>query len=138
MNRAVRFTADTNAYPSSLDYLESRKLQKYQLSHLVIAIPLCHCYPTSSLLSHFVIADLIRNPWLAWHWIPDRVRDDMGGFRDDVGGSWDENGISAISLTSMKQHISLEQGDINASALRKEYSEPLDEPTKYWIGEDAK
>ena len=38
----------------------------------------------------------------------------------------------------MKQHISLEQGDINASALRKEYSEPLDEPTTYWIGEDAK
>jgi len=24
----------------------------------------------------FVIADLIRNPVCAWHWIPDQVRDD--------------------------------------------------------------
>ncbi len=26
--------------------------------------------------SPFVIADSIRNPVCAWHWIPDRVRDD--------------------------------------------------------------
>ena len=38
----------------------------------------------------------------------------------------------------MDQPISLEQGDINASELRKEYSEQLDETTKHWIAEDAK
>ena len=38
----------------------------------------------------------------------------------------------------MEQPISLEQGDINASELRKEYSEQLDAQTKHWIAEDAK
>ena len=26
--------------------------------------------------SECVIADLIRNPWFTWRWIPDQVRDD--------------------------------------------------------------
>ncbi len=30
-----------------------------------------------------VIADLIRNPVVAWHWIPDQVRDDKLDIRDD-------------------------------------------------------
>ena len=30
-----------------------------------------------------VIADLIRNPVDAWHWIPDQVRDDKQPVRDD-------------------------------------------------------
>jgi hypothetical protein len=30
-----------------------------------------------------VIAGLTRNPWLAWHWIPDRVRDDKLLASDD-------------------------------------------------------
>ena len=38
----------------------------------------------------------------------------------------------------MNTDISLEQGDINASALRKEYVDELDAQTKYWIEEDAK
>ncbi len=31
-----------------------------------------------------VIADLIRNPVYAWHWIPDQVRDDKFGFKVHV------------------------------------------------------
>lgn len=38
----------------------------------------------------------------------------------------------------MNQHISLEQGDINASDLRQQYVNALDEQTKYWINEDAR
>ena len=38
----------------------------------------------------------------------------------------------------MDQPISLEQGDINVSELRKEYFEQLDSRTKNWIAEDAK
>lgn len=38
----------------------------------------------------------------------------------------------------MKKGISLEQGDINDSNLRKVYVENLDEQTKHWINEDAK
>ena len=30
-----------------------------------------------------VIAGLTRNPVVAWHWIPDRVRDDKLDDRDD-------------------------------------------------------
>ena len=30
-----------------------------------------------------VMADLIRNPVDAWHWIPDQVRDDKQPVRDD-------------------------------------------------------
>jgi hypothetical protein len=30
-----------------------------------------------------VIAGLTRNPVVAWHWIPDRVRDDNFAVRDD-------------------------------------------------------
>jgi 4-aminobutyrate aminotransferase len=36
-----------------------------------------------------------------------------------------------------KEKISTEQGDINASPLRKTYSDKLDEQTKHWIKEDA-
>ena len=32
-----------------------------------------------------VIADLIRNPVVAWHWIPDQVRDDKLGRNDTPG-----------------------------------------------------
>ena len=35
---------------------------------------------------YHVIADLIRNPVVAWHWIPDQVRDDKPGRRDDKTG----------------------------------------------------
>lgn len=38
----------------------------------------------------------------------------------------------------MNQHISLEQGDINASDLRQQYVNALDEETKHWINEDAR
>ncbi len=38
----------------------------------------------------------------------------------------------------MNQHISLEQGDINASDLRQQYVKALDEETKHWINEDAR
>jgi hypothetical protein len=50
----------------------------------VIAGRFCHCGPL------FVIADLIRNPVAAWHWIADvetpdliRGRDDKPQARDD-------------------------------------------------------
>ena len=39
-----------------------------------------------------VIADLIRNPGCAWHWIPDRVRDDSRG-RDDSRRRDDSRGL---------------------------------------------
>ena len=38
----------------------------------------------------------------------------------------------------MNNDISREQGDINVSALRKQYVDELDEQTKHWINEDAK
>ncbi len=38
----------------------------------------------------FVIAGLTRNPVVAWHWIPDRVRDDKLGVRDDKLGVRDD------------------------------------------------
>ena len=38
----------------------------------------------------------------------------------------------------MNQHISSEQGDINAGDLRQEYVNALYEQTKYWINEDAR
>ena len=31
---------------------------------------------TKARIQEFVIADLIRNPECAWHWMPDRVRHD--------------------------------------------------------------
>lgn len=37
----------------------------------------------------------------------------------------------------MNQHISLEQGDINASDLRQQYVNALDDETRHWINEDA-
>jgi len=37
-----------------------------------------------SLREFAVIADLIRNPVDAWHWIPDQVRDDKQPVRDDT------------------------------------------------------
>ena len=36
-----------------------------------------------SLRDLFVIAGLTRNPVAAWHWIPDRVRDDSRGVQED-------------------------------------------------------
>lgn len=38
----------------------------------------------------------------------------------------------------MNQHISLEQGDINASDLRQQYVNALDDETRHWINEDAR
>ena len=38
----------------------------------------------------------------------------------------------------MNHHISLEQGDVNAGDLRRQYVNALDEQTKYWINEDAR
>lgn len=38
----------------------------------------------------------------------------------------------------MNQHISLKQGDINASDLRQQYVNALDEETRHWINEDAR
>jgi hypothetical protein len=37
----------------------------------------------------------------------------------------------------MNNNISLEQGDINASELRQQHFEALDEQTRHWINEDA-
>ena len=44
-----------------------------------------------SLRALFVIAGLTRNPVAAWHWIPDRVRDDKLDVRDDSLGVQDDN-----------------------------------------------
>ncbi len=33
-----------------------------------------------------VIADLLRNPWFAWHWIPGAVTPDLIWGRDDKSG----------------------------------------------------
>ncbi len=41
--------------------------------------------PRFVIAAPFVIADSIRNPVHAWHWIPDRVRDDKGRVQDDKG-----------------------------------------------------
>ena len=38
-----------------------------------------------------VIAGLTRNPVVAWHWIPDRVRDDNFAVRDDNFAVRDDN-----------------------------------------------
>ena len=38
---------------------------------------------------------------------------------------------------SLKQHVSTEQGDNNASAYRQAYTDSLDDNTRYWINEDA-
>ncbi len=38
-----------------------------------------------------VIADSIRNPVLARHWIPDQVRNDKLGVRDDKLGGRDDS-----------------------------------------------
>jgi hypothetical protein len=35
---------------------------------------------TKARIQEFVIADSIRNPGCAWHWMPDRVRHDKGAF----------------------------------------------------------
>jgi hypothetical protein len=65
---------------------------------LVIAGAGCHCGCRLSLRVPAVIADLIRNPVLAYHWIPDRVRDDICRVRDDICRVRDDHGISAISV----------------------------------------
>jgi len=58
----------------------------------VIAGAGCHCRhllslrPPLSLPAPAVIADLIRNPVSAWHWIPDQVRDDKQRVQDDKLG----------------------------------------------------
>ena len=46
--------------------------------------PFFHCGPFQSLQAPSVIAGLTRNPVVAWHWIPDRVRDDKWLARDDI------------------------------------------------------
>ncbi len=43
---------------------------------------ICHCGLA------FVIAGLTRNPVVAWHSIPDQVRDDSLKARDDSTLSW--------------------------------------------------
>ena len=43
---------------------------------LFIATPICHCDSDLSLRTPLVIADSIRNPVFAWHWIPGQARDD--------------------------------------------------------------
>ena len=67
--------------------------------------------PRFVIASPFVIADSIRNPVHAWHWIPDvetpdlirgrddkgRVQDDKGRVRNDKGRVQDDNGISIFS-----------------------------------------
>ena len=45
----------------------------------------CHCGPV------IVIADSIRNPVVAQHWIPDQVRDDSLGVQDDSLGVRDDS-----------------------------------------------
>ena len=58
--------------------------------------------PELVIASECVIADLIRNPWFTWHWIPDvetpdlirgrddslQVRNDSLKVRNDKHGSW--------------------------------------------------
>ena len=46
----------------------------------------------------FVIAGLTRNPVSAWHWIPDRVRDDRSRVRDDKPQLRDDIEIFATSM----------------------------------------
>ena len=43
----------------------------WALSSSLRGVPFCHCKELP-----FVIADLIRNPVAAWHWIPGQARDD--------------------------------------------------------------
>ena len=50
---------------------------------------------------YHVIADLIRNPVVGWHWIPDQVRDDKLGGRDDKLGVWDDKCRSGLNFTAL-------------------------------------
>ena len=50
-----------------------------------------------SLRALSVIAGLTRNPVVAWHWIPDQVRDDNLGVRDDNLGVRDDIVIAGLT-----------------------------------------
>jgi hypothetical protein len=71
---------------------------------LVIAGAGCHCGCRLSLRVPAVIADLIRNPVLAYHWIPDRVRDDICRVRDDIKSGMTSAGSGMTTVYQQSQY----------------------------------
>jgi hypothetical protein len=71
---------------------------------LVIAGAGCHCGCRLSLRVPAVIADLIRNPVLAYHWIPDRVRDDICRVRDDIKAGMTSAGSGMTTVYQQSQY----------------------------------
>ena len=71
---------------------------------LVIAGAGCHCGCRLSLRVPAVIADLIRNPVLAYHWIPDRVRDDIWRVRDDIKSGMTSAGSGMTTVYQQSQY----------------------------------
>ena len=63
----------------------------YQFNRLAAILVMCPKFMTAPkqygccivIAGCLVIAGLTRNPVVAWHWIPDQVRDDKLDVRDD-------------------------------------------------------
>jgi hypothetical protein len=70
----------------------------------VIAGAGCHCGRQLSLRVPAVIADLIRNPVRAYHWIPDRVRDDIWRVRDDIKSGMTSAGSGMTTVYQQSQY----------------------------------
>ena len=61
-----------------------------------------------------VIAGLTRNPVVAWHWIPDRVRDDNFLARDDNFMTRDDNFL--VRVTNAMAGIVSAMAELTATA----------------------